>query len=75
MSKPVVYHFLVEIEGQFLTFIGGRLIPDGKDHVWITSPTGKKVVRVPRTAVSPSSHKELIKRMINDRLMDQAPNN
>jgi len=76
MSKPILHHFVIETsEGLCFTWIGGRLIPDGKDHVWLTTPGGRKVFRALRKEVSPSSPEDFIKRVKNDQLMNRAPNN
>lgn len=63
------FHFFVETPAGSFTWIGGRLIPEGRRFVWLTTPDGTKAMRVPRMCVQPSTMEETAKRMLSDARM------
>jgi hypothetical protein len=70
-NKPVYYFEVatgeIDEHGEIaFTWIGGRLIPDGLDMVWLTKPDGQKVFRVPKSKVSPSSKTQLAEAMLRE---------
>lgn len=71
-KKPQIYRFRVHLgtwdeHGEnCLMCIGGRLIPDGPRHVWLTSPRGEKVLRVERTKIEPLSVDEAVESFMRE---------
>ena len=57
-------HFLVSTPEISFTFIGGA-IREGR-HVWLCTPTGKRVLRVPRKQVRQVTAEETARRIVAD---------
>lgn len=50
-----------------LFWIGGRLVPDGADHVWVTTPNGDKILRCEKKDVEPVDDQEISKSLLIER--------
>jgi len=73
MSTALFY--LVQTPEVSMTWIGGPLKPAGDGHVWLTSPSGRPVLKVPAAAVTGSSMEEIAKRVMADRQAAKAKYN
>lgn len=64
--KTQLSHYLIETPEVCLSWIGGPAQPDG-DHVWLVTPDGKRVLRVPRSYVTQTTPEETALRILADR--------
>lgn len=65
-SSAVRYYFIETPAGDF-TFIGGQLQFDNDPNfVWLSSPPGKRLIRLPRQCVRESSIEETAARLVAD---------
>lgn len=64
MTGSTPKYYLIERPGESFTWIGGELIPDG-DHVWLATSDGKKVLRLKKEQVRPSSAEETARLVAN----------
>ncbi len=49
-----------------LFWIGSGLVPDGPDHVWMTTPAGENVLRVEKSKVEPVDDKEIAENLMHE---------
>lgn len=54
-----------------MTLIGGELVDDGPDHVWLTNLDGQKIFQLPRSCIRESSRAEAIDRLNRDKVLAQ----
>ena len=71
--NPKHYHVQTS-EGSF-TWIGGETQPADNGHVWLCTPGGERVLRVPAECVRESNREETARRIIEDRRASKAPLN
>jgi hypothetical protein len=64
MSTAMFYLVQTEIS---MTWIGGPLKPADNGHVWLTSPDGEPVLKVPSSAVTATTKEEIARRIVADR--------
>jgi len=71
-KSSIIYRFRIHT-GQYdsdgeqcILWMGGGLIPDGAEHVWLTTPDGKKVLRAERAKVEPVSKTEVVESMVRE---------
>jgi hypothetical protein len=67
--------YLVQTPEVSVTWISGELIPAESGHVWLTTPSGKPVLKVPSNAVTVSTKEETANRIIADKQAANARNN
>jgi hypothetical protein len=67
--KPI-YYLVTSPETSF-TWIGGPVEKDG-NHVWLMTPHGERILRVPKAWVTKSSRTETARRLEADRQAAQS---
>jgi len=74
MSHPFYFLVALPATGLSLTWIGGGLKPsDHPGYVWLTTPTGKPVLEVPKAHVHPSTPEDCARRILEERRLAKAP--
>ena len=61
--KTEVHYYHIHTPGVSMTILGGPLLPGDAGHVWITTPTGKPLLQVPRSAVTLTNAEETAQRV------------
>lgn len=57
-------------DGELCVFwIGGRLIPDGPNHAWVTTPKGEKVLRCERKHIESVDNQEITASLKRERIL------
>ncbi len=67
--------YLVQTPEVSLTWIGGPLLPAEPGHVWLTNPSGKPVLKVPKDYVQQTTKEQTAQRIINDKRAAKAKYN
>lgn len=68
-------HYHVQTPAGSFTWIGGETQPAGENDVWLCSPRGERVLRVPADCVRPTTRDETPKRIQADLRTSKAPLN
>ena len=72
MNTPLFY--LVQTPEVSLTWIGGRTQAAEPDFVWLTSPDGTPVLKVPVACVTPSTKEQTAQRILEEMRAAQLKN-
>ena len=74
-AKTEVRYYHVETPQTSMTWIGGSIEPAGVGgDVWLCSPTGRRILRVPGRYVKETTRQETARRIVEGRLFIKSRN-